>query len=193
MAGGLGDVPPKTKRWGELPALATPPRVGPKAPANPQPTRVGKTGGWRGRSPLPGGLGDVPPNFSNKGRAANSCHPATSGTQNAGGPSASEGGQRGSRGAKPPWRGAVGGVPPRNQKRGRVAHISNPATSGTPECWRTLSPRERENGGPGGRSPHVECYATLRGLYWRASAMWWGRISCEPSRSAMVRASLSTR
>jgi hypothetical protein len=26
--------------------------------------------------------------------------------------------------------GGVGGVPPQNQKKGRVAHISNPATSG---------------------------------------------------------------
>jgi hypothetical protein len=40
--------------------------------------------GWRGRSPLPRGLGDVPPKISKKGRAANSYHPATSGTQNPG-------------------------------------------------------------------------------------------------------------
>jgi len=76
---------PQNKKGGELPTLATPPRVGPKTPASPKPTRVGKRG-WRGRSPLPGGKGDVPPKFSKKGRAANSYHPATSGTQNAGKP-----------------------------------------------------------------------------------------------------------
>jgi hypothetical protein len=42
--GVVGDVPPKTKRGGELPTLANPPRVGPKTPANPKPTRVGKLG-----------------------------------------------------------------------------------------------------------------------------------------------------
>jgi len=140
LPGGLGDVPPKTKRGGELPALATPPRVGPKTLANPQPTRVGNRG-WRGHSPLPGGLGDVPP---------------------------------------------------RTLRRGRVARISNPATSGTKSAGEPKAYEGGQSGGPGGASPHVECYATLRGLYWRASAMWWGRISCEPSRSAMVRASLST-
>jgi len=103
--------PQKFKRRGELPTLATPPRVGPKTLANPKSTRVGKRGvhgaqapwrgvwgvsphktkkgansyplkprhewdlkrrqtlsqrGWakrgsRGRSPLAGGMGDVPP------------------------------------------------------------------------------------------------------------------------------------
>jgi hypothetical protein len=51
LAGGLGDVPPKTKRGGELPTPVTTPRVGPRALANPEPTRVGKRGGpgwlWR--------------------------------------------------------------------------------------------------------------------------------------------------
>jgi len=52
--GGVGGVPPQNlKRGGELPTLATPPRVGPKTLANPKLTRVGK-GGPRGRSPLTG-------------------------------------------------------------------------------------------------------------------------------------------
>jgi len=71
--------PHKFKRGNELPTLATPPRVGPKTPADPKPTGVGKGG--------PGG--------------------------------------------EAPWQGVVGGVPPQNQKRGRVARISNPATGGT--------------------------------------------------------------
>jgi hypothetical protein len=81
--GVVGGVPPQTKIGSELSALATPPRVGPKTLANPEPTRVGKWG-WRGRSPIPGGLGDVPPRVQNKGRAALSCNPAPRGTQNAG-------------------------------------------------------------------------------------------------------------
>jgi hypothetical protein len=43
--GGLWGVSPhKTKRGGELPTLATPPRVGPNTLANPKPTGVGKRG-----------------------------------------------------------------------------------------------------------------------------------------------------
>jgi len=53
--------PHKFKRGGELPPLATPPRVGPKTLANPKPTRVGKRGVQGGEAPMAGGLGDVPP------------------------------------------------------------------------------------------------------------------------------------
>jgi len=75
----------------------------------------------------------------------------TSGTQNVGKPSACGGGQMGgSRGAKPPWRGVVGGVPPQNQKRGQVASISNPAHEWDPERWQTLSLRGWANGGSRG-------------------------------------------
>jgi hypothetical protein len=143
--------PHETKRRGELPPLATPPRVGPKTLANPQPTGVGKRGvqggvatmaggcGWcppdltpwpsslrgkgeisaklgvEGHSPLPGGMGDVPPKAKNRGRVAHPCNPATSGTQNVGEPQAHEGGKRGSRRAKPPGRG-YGGCAPTNSK-----------------------------------------------------------------------------
>jgi hypothetical protein len=54
-----------------------------------------------------------------------------SGTQNAGKPSANGGGQMGGPGGEAPLAGGVGDVPPQNLKRGRVAHLSNPATSGT--------------------------------------------------------------
>ena len=50
----------KFKRGGELLTLATPPRVGPKTPANPKPTGVGKTGVQGGEAPWQGALGDVP-------------------------------------------------------------------------------------------------------------------------------------
>jgi hypothetical protein len=53
--GGVLPSPPQGRARGEV----TPPRVGPRTLANPQPTRVGKRGS-RGRSPLAGGMGDVP-------------------------------------------------------------------------------------------------------------------------------------
>jgi hypothetical protein len=105
--GGFGGVSPhETLKRGEQLTPATPPRVGPKTPASPKPTRVGKWGS-RGRSPLAGGLGGVPPRNLKKGRAVNPCNPATSGTQNAGEPLAHEGGQMGVQGAKPPGRGCA--------------------------------------------------------------------------------------
>jgi len=58
-------------------------------------------------------------------------NPTTSGVLNVGKPKAHGGGQNRGPGGGAPWRGAVGGVPPQNLKRGRAAHISNPATSGT--------------------------------------------------------------
>jgi len=50
----------------------------------------------------------VSPHNTKEGRVANPCNPATSGAQNAGGPSARGGGQRGVQGAKPPWQGVWG-------------------------------------------------------------------------------------
>jgi len=60
MAGGMGYVPPKTKRGGELPTPATPPRVGPKTLANPKPTRVGKGGSRGAKPPWRGAVGGAP-------------------------------------------------------------------------------------------------------------------------------------
>jgi len=65
--GSWGVSPRKTKRGGELPALATQPRVGPKTLANPQPAGVGKTGGPWGRSPLARGCGGCPPTKPKEG------------------------------------------------------------------------------------------------------------------------------
>ena len=66
---------------------------------------------------MAGGVGGVPPQNQKKGRVAHINNPATSGTQNAGKPSAYEGGQRGARGAEPPWQGVVWGVSPHKTKR----------------------------------------------------------------------------
>jgi len=106
-----GMCPQNKKRGGELPTLATPPRVGPKTLANPQPTGVGQGGGPRGL------WGVSPPQIPKKGRAANPCNPATSGTQNPGEPSANGGGQWGWRGPQPPPRG-FGGCAHKIKKEG---------------------------------------------------------------------------
>jgi hypothetical protein len=74
-------------------------------------------GGQGDGAPMARGLGDVPPEQKG-GRAAHLSNPATSGTQNAGKPSAYRGGQMGVQGAQAPWRVAWGGVPPQIQRRG---------------------------------------------------------------------------
>jgi hypothetical protein len=108
-----GMCPQEFKRGGELPTLATRPRVGPKTLANPQPTRVGKRGVHGGKAPMAGGCGGCPPHkFKRGGELPTLANPPTSGTQNAGEPSANGGGQRGWRG-RSPLPGGMGDVPPR--------------------------------------------------------------------------------
>ena len=92
MAGAVGRCPPRTKRGGELPTLATPPRVGPKTLANPKPTRVGKRGS-RGRKPPGRGFWEVSPQNKKRGRVAHISNSATSGTQYAGKPKVNRGGK----------------------------------------------------------------------------------------------------
>jgi hypothetical protein len=52
--------PQNFERGGELPPLATPPRVGPKTLANPKPTGVGKTGVQGAQAPWRGVWGMCP-------------------------------------------------------------------------------------------------------------------------------------
>ena len=52
--------PHKFKRGGELPPLATPPRVGPKTLANPKPAGVGKRGVQGAEPPWRVGVGGAP-------------------------------------------------------------------------------------------------------------------------------------
>jgi hypothetical protein len=153
LAGGCGGCPPtKPKEGASCPHQQPGHEWGPKRWRTQSP-RGWANGGSRGRSPLPGGLGDVPPKFSKKERAANSYHPATRGTQNAGEPSANEGGAMGVQGGGAPWRGVVGGVPPQNQKRGRVVHISNAAPSGAQNAGEPKAHGGGKTGGPGGAAP----------------------------------------
>ena len=51
---------------------------------------------------MAGGVGGVHPQIQKRGRVAHSGNPTTSGTQNAGEPSANEGGQKGGQGGKAP-------------------------------------------------------------------------------------------
>ena len=143
---------PQNKTRGEQPALATPLRVGPKTPANPRPTRVGKRGVQGGEAPMAGGLGGVPPTKPKGGRVAHPCNLATSGAQNAGKPSAHEGGQRGWRECSPLPVG-IEDVPPGNQNWGRVAHINNPAASGTQNAGEPKANEGGQWGVQGGIAP----------------------------------------
>jgi hypothetical protein len=153
MAGGLGDVPPKTLKGGEQPTLATPPRVGPKPLANPKPTRVGKRGGPGGRSPHGGGHGGCPPRTKIGGELPALATPPRVGPKPLANPKPTGVGKWGVQRGKAPWRGAVG-VPSQNKKRGRVAHISNAATSGAQAAGKPKANGGGKTGGPGGASPH---------------------------------------
>jgi hypothetical protein len=109
-------VPPKNQKRGRVASISNPPRVGPNTPANPKPTGVGKTG-VQGAKPPAGGCGGCAPftptevSLFEKGRPSPTLIKA------------------GVEGAQPPPRG-LGDVPPKNQKRGRVAPISNPPRVG---------------------------------------------------------------
>jgi hypothetical protein len=102
---------------------------------------VGKWGGPGGRSPHGGGHGGCAPftptevSLFEKGRPAPTLI------------------KLGVEGAQPPPRG-FGGCAPKIKKRGRVAHISHPTTSGTQATGKPSAHEGGQMGGPGGRSPH---------------------------------------
>jgi len=134
--GAWGVSPHKTKGGGEPPPPATPPRVGPKTLANPQPTGVGKGGGG-GASPLPGGLGDVPPKFSSQGASRHPLQPRHEWDPK-------------------PWqtlRGWETGGPGGGAHGGKKGASRQPRHEWDPKPWQTLSLRGWETGGPGGGAP----------------------------------------
>jgi len=62
IPGERGDTPRFIQKGGKPPTLAVGPRVGPKAMANPEPTRVGENRGMQGAMPPAGGnWGGAPP------------------------------------------------------------------------------------------------------------------------------------
>ena len=94
----------------------------------------------------PSDLTPWPPSLRGKGEnlAGLSGQP-TSGTQDAGEPSASEGGQMGDPGGKAPWQG-VWGMCPQKPKEGASCQPLQPAHEWDPERWRILSQRGRGRG-----------------------------------------------
>ena len=131
MAGGMGGVPPQIQNQGQVAHPCNPATSGTQNAGEPKANGGGKNGGWRGRSPLPGGLGDVPPRTLRKGRVAHISNPPTSGTQNAGKPKANGGGKNGgSRGAKPPWQGVWGVSPHKTKIRGEQPALAIPPRVG---------------------------------------------------------------
>jgi hypothetical protein len=152
MAGGCRGVPPQNLKRERVATSATPPRVGPKTLANPKPTGVGKRGVQGAKPPWQGVVGDVPPETKIRERMVCSCHPATSGTQNPGGPSAHGGGQRGVQGDEAPMAGGCRGVPPQNLKRERVATSATLPRVG-PKTLANPKPARVGKRGSRGRSP----------------------------------------
>jgi len=94
-----GMCPQGFKRGGELLTLAHPPRVGPKALANPEPTGVGK--GVEGAAPPPRGLGGCAPKIFKEGESSQPLQTCHEWGPKRCRPSAHEGGKTGEEGAKP--------------------------------------------------------------------------------------------
>ena len=133
-----------------MPTLVTCPRVGPKAPANPKLTGVGKRGG--GGAAPPGAWGMCPQN-KKRGRVVHISEPATSGAQNAGRPSAHEGGQTGGPGGEAPWQGVWGMCPHKTLKGDKLATLATPPRVG-PKTLANLWPTRAGKRGSRGRKPH---------------------------------------
>jgi hypothetical protein len=132
----------------------------PKTLANPKSTRAGD-GGWRGRSPLPGGLGDVlfrpnpwPPSLRGKGESlAGFSWPGERLTpKTLADPQLTRLGNGGGGGTAPSQ--GVWEMCPHKFKRGSESPTLATRPRGGPKRWQTQSQRGWENGGPGGRSPH---------------------------------------
>jgi hypothetical protein len=111
MAGGVGGVPPQTQIGSELPALATPPRVGPKPLANPEPTRVGKRGVQGGEAPLAGGVGGVTPQTQIGSELPTLATPPRVGPKTLANPKPTGVGKWGVQGAQALWQGVWGMCP----------------------------------------------------------------------------------
>jgi len=154
MAGGVGGVPPQKQKRERIAHISNPATSGAQNAGEPSANGGGERGVEGGEAPMVGSVGGVPPQKQKRERIAHISNPATSGALNAGKPSANGGGQRGVHGGEAPMAGGVGGVPPQKQKRERVAHISNPATSGTLNAGEPSANGGGQRGGPGGRSPH---------------------------------------
>jgi hypothetical protein len=111
-----GCAPKNIKRGNESPTLATPPRVGAKTLANPEPTGVGKRGS-RGLAPWQGVWGMCPQN-KKEGASCQLLHARHEWDPKRRQTLSQRGWGKGVQGAAGPLAGGVGGVPPQNQKKG---------------------------------------------------------------------------
>jgi len=122
--------PHKFKRGGELPTLATPPRVGPKTLANPKPTGVGKRG-WRGRSPWQGVVGGCPPHETLKGgRLSTSVTPRHEWDPKLWRTQSPRGWGKGVQGASPRGKGLWGVSPHKFKRGGELPTLATPPRVG---------------------------------------------------------------
>ena len=126
---------------------------GTQNPGKPPANGGGQNRGWRGQSPLPGGLGDVPPGFKIRGKQQPLANPHTSGTQNPGKPPANGSGQnREWRGLRP-LPGGLGGVPPGFKIRGKQQPLASPHMSGTQNPGKPPANGGGQNRGWRGQTP----------------------------------------
>jgi len=169
MAGGVGGVPPQIQKKGRAARISNPATSGAQNAGEPKANGGGQMGGPGGRSPHGGG--GCPPTkpwgvchphktlkggelLKRRGEQPALATPPRVGPKTLASPKPTGVGKRGSRGAKPPWRGAWGVSPHKFKRRGEQPALASPATSGCPKRRRAQSQRGWANGGPGGRSPH---------------------------------------
>jgi len=94
-----------------------------------------------------------PHKFKRGGELPTLANPPRVGPKTLADPQPTRAGKLGGQGGGAPMAGGVGGVPPQIQKRGRVAHLSNPATSGAQNPGRPSANEGGQTGGPGGGVP----------------------------------------
>jgi hypothetical protein len=153
MAGGVGGVPPQNIKRGRVATLATPPRVGPKTLANPQPTRVGKRGVQGGEAPMAGGVGGVPPRNFKRGRVATLATPPRVGPKTLANPQPTRVGKRGVQGAKPPGGGSWGVSPHETLKGDEQPTLATPPRVGPKTLANPQPTRVGKRGVQGGEAP----------------------------------------
>ena len=115
--------PQRTLKRGELPPLATRPRVGPKTLVNPQPTGVGKTGVQGGKAPWQGVWGMCPQRTLKESELPTLATRPRVGPKTLANPQPTGVGKTGVQGAKPPGRG-FGGCAPKNIKGGELPPLA---------------------------------------------------------------------
>ena len=140
------------KRRGELPTLATPPRVGPNTPANPQPTGVGKRG-WRGRKPPPRGFGGCAPKIKKGGELPTLATRPRVGPKTLANPRPTGVGKWGVEGAQAPSQGVWGMCPQKFKRRGELPTLATPPTSGAKYTGKPSANGGGQKGVEGAQAP----------------------------------------